>query len=467
MAQPEQPRPQPTIPFQRANNAYWTLQTRKQIPRRADGIKTSNDDLQLANATAAAAARTAALEELYSTPNKLLKKSRPQLRPTAAGFSTYFSPIGAKPSPSEIVRAADSVKISPIDPRNTGGAFQTSTPTKMSATADVDVVVDDFRLKLHIQESGGSNRNSPINSGRSTPHRLEPQTAARINDPNQLSQTCSDRLGTPKTSLMDFKKLLLSKAGKSSIVAAKPSAVEQLRIARDAAAAAAAANVAKPSAMLNSSMNILDLSGSPKTFANRRMLRQGTFGSPSKTLSQSVAKHMSPRSAWKFANYRTDVMSTAIPEVNSEEDSSPNNSRERQSHQSSSSPAKRLETPSPPPPPPPEPEAADEERVCEERIDMKTNIFMQAEENNFVRGEVVGGGGTKSRAQLSAARSQFLMGGTTAAAQQQAPMRSAQFKNGHYTGISPTRQPQFISNTEAVVETCADGNQAASLETAL
>lgn len=408
------------------------------------------------------------IEDLYSTPNKLLKKQRPtnnitsdQLRPTVQGFSTYFSPIA---------RAADtSLKISPIDPRNTGGAFKTSTPSKTeNASTPLSSLADDLRHKLHIHEIGGSdggngsNVSSPLSSGRSTP-RLEPQSGRTTNDPNNLSQTCSDRMGTPKTTLMDFKKLLLTKAGKSSIVAAKPSAVEQLRLARESAAAKATVAAAH-----NHSMNILDLSGSPKTFANRRMLRQGNFGSPSKTLGQSVSKHMSPRSAWKFNNYRTDVMSTAIPEVNSEEDTSPNNSKDRQTGLSPQRIIRPAAVKSI--------DLQDEPKVVEESISLKDNIFMQAEENNFTKGEVVvvtAAAATKSlsRAQLSQARSQFLATATPTNAQPQI-LRSAQFKNGHYTGISPTRHftdagAKFISNTEAIVETNAEGTQAPSLETAL
>lgn len=449
-------------PFQRNNNAYWTLQTRKQLGNKTkpstNGVQ---DDFQVNHKKT--------IEDLYSTPNKQLKKQRPsnnitsdQLRPTVQGFSTYFSPIA---------RAADtSLKISPIDPRNTGGSFKTSTPSKSdNASTPLSSLADDLRHKLHIHEIGGSdcgggngsNVSSPLSSGRSTP-RLEPQSGRTTNDPNNLSQTCSDRMGTPKTTLMDFKKLLLTKAGKSSIVAAKPSAVEQLRLARESAAAKATLAAAH-----NNSMNILDLSGSPKTFANRRMLRQGNFGSPSKSLGQSVSKHMSPRSAWKFNNYRTDVMSTAIPEVNSEEDTSPNNSKDRHT---GISPQRVIRSAV---------QSIDlhnEPKVVEESISLKDNIFLQAEENNFTKGEVVvatAAAATKSlsRAQLSQARSQFLATATPTNAQPQI-LRSAQFKNGHYTGISPTRHiadasAKFISNTEAIVETNAEGTQAPSLETAL
>lgn len=507
----------PIIPFQRANNAYWTLQHRKQ-PTGGGGGGTSvqlppapRDDLHLLNGSTTSA--TPNVEDLYSTPNKLLKTRRitagtsaaDQLRPTAHGFANYFSPI-PKTTAADMNASADaSQRISPIDPRNTA-SFKTSTPTKpTTATPTPPPLVslaDELRQKLHIKEAG-SNVSSPISSGRSTP-RLEPQHShnGRASDAD-LSQFCSDRLGAPKTSLMDFKKLLLTKAGKV-VPVAKPSAVEQLRLAKVAAANAAAAAAASPSPPVNSSLNIIDMSGSPKTFANRRMIRQGNFGSPSKNHQQasssshsaappSIGKHMSPRTAWKFANYRTDVMSTAIPEANSEEDasSSPNSSNSNKQHMSgtvpkalsigglirstSVEPIQQSATATNAPMSPP----SISDSIIADNINLKNNIFLQAEENNFMRGEI----GTKSlsRAQLQQARSHFLASAANAPpGSPQQPMRSAQFKNGHYTGISPTRKPvvtttagsaaatmMFRANTESILDTSVEGTPAPSLETAL
>lgn len=459
----------PVIPFQRSNNAYWTLQTRKHPPSHAAQLPpTPRDDLQLNTAT------KPRLEDLYSTPNKLLKTRKTngttaaeQLRPTVQGFATYFSPIPK-------AQSIEPQRISPIDPRNVAASFKTSTPTKPASP--LVSLTDELRQKLHIKETGGfgSNVSSPISSGRSTP-RLEPQHGRGAE--TDLSQNCSDRLGAPKTSLMDFKKLLLTKAGKTVPAAAKPSAVEQLKLARVAAASAAAASSPSP---INSSLNIIDMSASPKTFANRRMIRQGNFGSPSKNNSNNqpsaIGKHMSPRSAWKFSNYRTDVMSTAIPEANSEEDGSPNSSKDKGTvpksvslggliRSSSEEPIVRTDAPS------------SSDGIVADNINLKNNIFLQAEENNFMRGEV----GTKSlsRAQLQQARSHFLASASSSSSagpkSPLQPLRSAQFKNGHYTGISPTRKPaavptanqMFRANTEAIIDTSAEGAPAPSLETAL
>lgn len=79
--------------------------------------------------------------------------------------------------------------------------------------------------------------------------------------------TCSDRLGTPKTSLNDFKKLLLNATNKR-LSNVKPSAVEQLRL--------------KQESMNAIPMKILDLTSSPKSFTNRRVFQQMHPSSPRK-----------------------------------------------------------------------------------------------------------------------------------------------------------------------------------------
>lgn len=590
---------QPHIPFQRANNAYWTLQLRKPAAA-AGGL--SPDDAMTHRSTAS----PRPIEELYSTPNKLRTAVPPiagaeQLRPTAHGFGHYFSPISkaaAAASAGPTADPAGGTGISPIDPARPGHGFRTSTPTKSSpgdggqpaVGTPLSSLTDELRHKLHLQQlqqlqqqklqqqyAEGSYHHhhqqqhnsqssatssplfgsaSPLSSGRSTPSfarpQLEPQQTGST---DQLASTsCSDRLGTPKTTLLDFKKLLLSKATGKSAPASKPSAVEQLRLAKAEAAAAAAAVTATaggtqqlPSASaasiaaLNASMNIIDLSGSPKTFANRRMIRQGNFGSPSKSGAAAAAgadgagadaptgkHHMSPRTAWKFANapYRTDVMSTAIPEVHSEEDSSNNtastgsnasdvtaidrsagvavspSASQASASDSSDASASEAEAVACAAPSSSGSSAASTASgsssvaVQADNINLKTNIFLQAEENNFMRGEI----GTKSlsRAQMAQARSQFLtgLGAAQAAAagggqsapgsplmQQHQQQRLAQFKNGHYTGLSPTRtlpttaalaaasavasMPQFRAQTEAILDTSGEGAPTPSLETAL
>lgn len=168
------------------------------------------------------------------------------------------------------------------------------------------------------------------------------QTSTPTKD-NSSSSQCADRIGTPKTTLLDFKKLLLAKSTKT--IPQKLSAVELLKVNK--------ANATDPSPAPKSTMPILDLSGSPKIFANRRMLRQGQFGSPSKNF---LPKQRS--AAWRHNSPRTDIMSTAIPEANSEEDRS-NTS-----------------------------ESSKEDDVSLKGASLKTNIFLQAEENNFMKGEI-------------------------------------------------------------------------------
>lgn len=420
-------------PFQRSNNIYWTLQARKQPNKKTEIFNEqqgTRDDFTLNKPVTSEIPKR--IEDLYSIPNKI--KKRQDLRSTPIGFATFFSPvkIDRNALPNENV-----IKISPIDPRNSS-SFKTSTPSKDDeyATISKPSLADEIRNKLHIQEGGiHSNNSSPISSGRSTPRAvLEPQSGQAL-DANDLAR-CSDRLGTPKTSLMDFKKLLLSKAGKS--VATKPSAVEQLKLAKE---------IPKPAITnLNSSINILNLSGSPKTFANRRMIRQGTFGSPNKT---AIPVGKSPRTNWKY-NYRTDVMSTPIPEVNSEEDSSPNNSKERNTRQTKS--------------PVPVTDNNVEKGVIEESLNISGNIFLQAEENNFMRGEspTLKTPTGITRAQLMQARQQFLLSGNKV----QSPISSAQFRKGHYTGMSSSvKSNEPIDGQKNVSE--ANNPVTSTLETAL
>lgn len=171
------------------------------------------------------------------------------------------------------------------------------------------------------------------------------QTSTPTKD-NSSSSQCADRIGSPKTTLLDFKKLLLAKSTKT--VPLKLSAVEMLKVNKS--------NVSEQKPSPKSTMPILDLSGSPKIFASRRMLRQGQFGSPSKNF---LPKQRS--AAWRHNSPRTDIMSTSIPEANSEEDKS-------NSSESSKS--------------------VSEDDVSLKGASLKTNIFLQAEENNFMKGEI-------------------------------------------------------------------------------
>ncbi|XP_055902238.1 serine-rich adhesin for platelets [Eupeodes corollae] len=305
-----------SLAFNRNAPVYWTLQNRRQNKPPPTTAGTCRDDL-------------------YAVP--ISRANRNALTKSNA----------------ELQRATN---ISPIVPRNRSNFF-TSTPTK----------------PYQNSESIPTAENTPS---------MQPSTRSfqkgDENNPERLN-TCSDRIGNSKTTLMDFKKLLLAKSVKNTPVK-KLSAVELLKMNKreaekaEAAAAATAANGSEnktsSAQSLNSTMTLLDLSGSPKTFANRRMLRQGQFGSPSKSFAPKQ------RSAqWRMNSMRTDVISTTIPEANSEEDHS--NSSGGSNHSGSK----------------PSSEAGDaihdrNELISEEKLDLKKNIFLQTEENNFMKGEL-------------------------------------------------------------------------------
>lgn len=376
--------------YNRGDQMYWTLQSRKGGANRFNTFG-MNEELNMAQADIP-------IEQLYSTPNKL--------RTTRHGFDNYFSPVlPADAHPVGKIHESKSrdnesiSKISPIDPRNSGvGGFQTSTPAKGDIGSPTKGLSEELRNRLRLGESGArSTGNSPISSGRSTP-RLEPQARTRhswASQNAQVPETCADRMKTPKTSLLDFKRLLLEKQATNA--ATKKSAVEQLLMQRQQAQQIPLSPTTTTNKGMNSSMHILDLSGSPKTFATRRMLRQGNFGTSSPVKSTGP-KHVSPKTGWRYNNLRSDVISTAIPEVNSEEDNSPNNSAQRQN---SSPPKMRLD------------ERDEDERVVEEKMSVRDNIFLKTEENNFMKHELLqkpAVTGIYTRAQLQAQRAQFLLG---------------------------------------------------------
>ncbi|BFF91089.1 uncharacterized protein DMAD_09448 [Drosophila madeirensis] len=322
-----QPTADTATPFQRSAPIYWTLQSRRsqQKPQPSGNI-TCRDDL-------------------YATP---IRRADRLARAAAANG-------GAIP-------AADSAdgksNISPIVPRTRGGAFLTSTPTRGEA------------------EKAGENVQ--------VPPMKQPSRNWTDDAPERLN-TCADRIGQSKTTLMDFKKLLLAKSAKTSPVQRKMSAVELLKKSSGQAAGPAPATKASgpapkagtaapgaAKATINSSLKLLDLSGSPKTFANRRMLRQGQFGSPSKTFVPKVRGPVNVVTAASAAP-RTDIMSTTIPEANSEEDHSNTSGGSRASSEAGETAA--AETPTSPP-------------VVTSSYDLKRNFFLQTEQNNFMRGEL-------------------------------------------------------------------------------
>lgn len=395
-------------PFQRNSNNYWTLQPRH---------KTASERL-MSNEAYQNPAHQQNIESLYSTPHK----NRQNLKPTPLGFE-FFSPVPNSRLNERIIEEVQEAEaMSPIDPRN-AGYFLTSTPTqKINMASPAKSLSEDLRTRLRMSGNSGirSVGNSPIHSGRSTPSKLifEPQSRSRHSWSTQnvevpsSSTTCADRLGTPKTSLMDFKKLLLNK---TTSPRAKISAVELLKKSN-------AQKMASP-VTASSPVNILDLSGSPKTFATRRMLRQGQFGSLGLN---SPTKPQKQKQAWRLQTPRTDVISTAIPEAANDEEQSPEPRR---------APIEVKKSP----------EIVINE--CDESDSgalLKENLFIKQDENNFTETEIRG---AKKSATLQQ-RAQFLFGANSTA------NNVAVFKNGgHYAGIKQQSEKEKSSSHPASLET--------------
>ena len=462
--------------FQRSNNIYWTLQTRSkggQQHHQADNAYQTRDDSVQSRPTIG---HSQDIESLYSTPNK---NQRNQLKTTPMGFE-FFSPVAPSRLNERIEEEdeTDTLEImSPIDPRNVG-VFSASTPQKNPNFSTMSPaktsLTEDLRSRLRLQNPGiRSMGNSPISSGRSTPKCIfEPQHQQQQQQQQQQSRsrhswssnnveipstsTCSDRLGTPKTTLMDFKKLLLNK--NPSARSGKLSAVELLKQSKT--------NVQKsPSptpGSLNSSMHILDMSGSPKTFATRRMIRQGQFGpnlsnSPSKTSNKQ-------KNAWRLQNMRTDVISTAIPEAVNDEEQETTASNiyvQRQPIEIKKSPDIVIKDVT-------EVEAEVEHEKAMESlsVNLKENLFIKQQENNFTENEIRE---HKKSATLSLQqqRAQFFLGVNNTATSNPTTInnnKTAVFKSGgHYTGIVTTAMPPTNKETTPL----KPNNLTASLETAL
>jgi hypothetical protein len=151
-------------------------------------------------------------------------------------------------------------------------------------------------------------------------------------------------------------------------------------------------------------MNILDLSASPKTFATRRMIRQGQFGSnlsnsPTKSITGKPNKH----SAWRMQNMRTDVISTAIPEAGNDEESQDSTMvvKKIQPIDMKKSPEIVIKDVT---------EVEREIEIESEAIGcLKENLFIKQEENNFTENEIREHKKT-ANVNLQQQRAQFLFG---------------------------------------------------------
>nr|XP_023023553.1 uncharacterized protein LOC111511756 [Leptinotarsa decemlineata] len=263
----------------------------------------------------------------------------------------------------------DSLRISPIDPRHSGG-FQSSTPSaknkELRAASNLEskllspkkstmsneelyAVIHKSKKKMNI-DTDDTPRSSPVTVqsepasrptvkppesgylGDKSKSRLSwspskgeyvdfNQDIDKLSPPNESrsrqSWACSDRKPKIKqTSTIDFKRLLLQKSSIGS--PKKLSAVEQLKLSKQ--------QVQHPQPKTQPEMNILDLSGSPRSLVNRRFMNNQP-SSPNRE-PKPAAKILSPRSQWRFASPRSDVLSSTILE-DCREDESPNSSGER------------------------------------------------------------------------------------------------------------------------------------------
>lgn len=408
--------PRQNLNFQRSNNIYWTLQLKNRQPQAQPLLSTPAQQTT---------PKPQNIEDLYSTPNKLTKTPRTP----GSGFSTFFRSQTSSLNSSAVTNETIAEPISPINPRNimdtSDASLLTSTPTGNgaavtgatvgatptdSATSRIGVgspvtkpkLSEELRNKLKLHEGATrSHGNSPSNSGRSTPRNLLDQQQQQprgrhswANDSVEIPRTCSDRMGTPKTSLMDFKKLLLSKStgrtGKSA------SAVEQLLLNKPSSSGSSSpvANVQPediPKTGYNrtanlSALKIQDLSGSPKTFANRRILRApGNYGSPARGVGKSGAT--APVVAIKAVKH--DIMSTSIPEDHGEEErlsKTPPPQNHTLRHQSSD---ELIGSPTSPPSPAPAFGNEGNNASTDRAMSLRENFFLKTEENNFPRNEIL------------------------------------------------------------------------------
>lgn len=272
----------------------------------------------------------------------------------------------------------ESLRISPIDPR--GSSFKCSTPApkvqdlkaavnlenrllspKKSTMTNEELyaVIHKSKKKLNISDEDLDRVASPIEFEIQTPKATpkSPETGylgeksrsrlswspgtedlADLNDKysnesrSRQSWACKDRKGPAQTSRLDFKKLLLQHS-KTAVPTKnnKLSAVEQLKISKQ--------QIQPTPKHQHDDMSILELSRSPRSIGNRKFnTLNSPRGTPDKP-TRSVPKLLSPRSQWRFASPRSDVLSSTIPE-DCREDDSPNSSGERRGRNLEETPSK-------------------------------------------------------------------------------------------------------------------------------
>ncbi|XP_045765601.1 uncharacterized protein LOC123867558 [Maniola jurtina] len=311
------------------------------------------------------------------TPSNNIEKS------TVIGEKTLCSPtrrsLAEAQSDNKVFRQnnEDSIKISPIDPR-TSATFKSSTPTNKENIIDLSskllspvkstmtneelyAVIHKSKKKLNIKETPERAESPALSTVNLSPVCSEtslavkssqryPETGYLGDSKNRIffsdgdkqsmvfntmgtfgipkHETCADRHGPlQQTSRLDFKKLLLQHSVKLNTHnvqsrSNKLSAVEQLKLSKEK-------QVPSTPPENRSQINILDLSGSPKTYSHRKTMKTNNQPlSPGRT-SALLKEHkntskilLSPKSQWRFASPRSDVLSTPIPEANNEDENS-------------------------------------------------------------------------------------------------------------------------------------------------
>lgn len=291
--------------------------------------------------------------------------------------------------------------ISPIDPR-TSGSFKSSTPSNKENVLDLGskllspvkstmtneelyAVIHKSKKKLNIKDNPDRAESpapstislSPVNSESSLyvkGSQRHPETGYLGDPRNRVSwspsekqsytnapsspyfvqkqeTTCADRYGpVPQTSRLDFKKLLLQHSVKLNTLSpqtksTKLSAVEQLKISKEKIQ-----NPPPQQAQTNrSQINLLDLSGSPKTYAQRKVIKPNNAQNVSPGRTGALIKEhkntpkilLSPKSQWRFSSPRSDVLSTPIPEAYNEDENS-NSSGEKHDTPPNNPPSKTV-----------------------------------------------------------------------------------------------------------------------------
>lgn len=308
---------------------------------------------------------------------------------TASNYGIKHA-TGNLPAPSQRVQTStstndESIRISPIDPR-TSGPFKSSTPSNKENVIDLSTkllspvkstmtneelyaVIHKSKKKLNIKDSAERSESPALSTISLSPVSSEtslytkgsqryPETGYLGDPRNRMSWSpaekqnilpppgaiygaqkqetnCADRYGPmSQTSRLDFKKLLLQHSVKLNTLpqnkSNKLSAVEQLKLSKENPQSL-------PTQVANrSQINILDLSGSPKTYTHRKVIKPnnqptspGRTGALIKEHKNTPKIMLSPKSQWRFASPRSDVLSTPIPEAYNEDEHS-NSSGEKQ-----------------------------------------------------------------------------------------------------------------------------------------